>query len=70
MIRSITQAKPEEEIERLLDGMNQVFIIGCGTCVTLTATGGARKSKPWRNPVRQGQSSSPARWWCPWPATT
>jgi len=41
MIRSITQKKPEEEIERLLEGLNRVFIIGCGTCVTLTRTGGA-----------------------------
>lgn len=40
MIRSITQQKPEEEIVRLLDGMGRVFIIGCGTCVTLTRTGG------------------------------
>ena len=41
MIRSITQKKPEEEIERLLEGINRIFIIGCGTCVTLTRTGGA-----------------------------
>jgi ferredoxin len=40
MIRSITQKKTEEEIERLLEGLNRVFIIGCGTCVTLTRTGG------------------------------
>ena len=40
MIRSITQKKPEEEIERLLKGLNRIFIIGCGTCVTLTRTGG------------------------------
>ena len=40
MIRSITQKKPEEEIERLLKGFNRIFIIGCGTCVTLTRTGG------------------------------
>lgn len=40
MIRSITQQKPIEEIERLLDGMGRVFIMGCGTCVTLTHTGG------------------------------
>jgi ferredoxin len=41
MIRSITQKKPEEEIERLLNGLSRLFIIGCGTCVTLTRTGGA-----------------------------
>lgn len=40
MIRSITQQKPIEEIERLLEGMGRVFIMGCGTCVTLTHTGG------------------------------
>jgi ferredoxin len=40
MIRSITRLKPEEEIDRLLDGLGRVFIIGCGTCTTLTHTGG------------------------------
>jgi ferredoxin len=40
MIRSITQKKSQEEIERLLKGLNRIFIIGCGTCVTLTRTGG------------------------------
>ena len=33
MIRSITQKKSQEEIERLLQGLNRIFIIGCGTCV-------------------------------------
>ena len=40
MIRSITQQKPEEELDQLLDGLGRVFIIGCGTCATLTQTGG------------------------------
>ena len=40
MIRSITQKKPAEELERLLKGLLRIFIIGCGTCVTLTHTGG------------------------------
>jgi hypothetical protein len=40
MIRSITQQKPEEEIDQLLNGLGRVFIVGCGTCVTLTRTGG------------------------------
>ncbi len=40
MIRSITQKKPEEEIAQLLKGISRIFIIGCGTCVTLTRTGG------------------------------
>ena len=41
MIRSITKQKSEEEIDRLLNGLGRVFIFGCGTCVTLTRTGGA-----------------------------
>jgi ferredoxin len=40
MIRSITQQKPEEELDQLLEGLGRIFIIGCGTCVTLTNTGG------------------------------
>ncbi|MCP4667627.1 MAG: 5,10-methylenetetrahydrofolate reductase [Deltaproteobacteria bacterium] len=40
MIRSITRQKPEEEIDQLLNGLGRVFIVGCGTCVTLTRTGG------------------------------
>ena len=40
MIGSITQQKPEEELDQLLNGLTRVFIIGCGTCVTLTQTGG------------------------------
>jgi hypothetical protein len=40
MIRSITKQKSEEELARLLDGLGRVFILGCGTCTTLTRTGG------------------------------
>ena len=40
MIRSITQKKPDEELKQLLSGFNRIFIIGCGTCTTLTRTGG------------------------------
>jgi len=29
-----------EEVEKLLTGLTRVFIVGCGTCVTLTHTGG------------------------------
>jgi ferredoxin len=46
MIRSITQQKPEEELDQLLDGLVRVFIIGCGTCVTLTQTGGEPEVLP------------------------
>lgn len=40
MIRSITQAKHDEEIFRLLEGSVRIFIAGCGTCATMTRTGG------------------------------
>jgi hypothetical protein len=56
MIRSITRAKPEEEIERLLEGLGRVFIIGCGTCTTLTRTGGQPEVAEMRNTLtRKGK---------------
>lgn len=45
MIRSITQLKPDEELDRLLEGCNRLFILGCGTCSTLTKTGGEAEVK-------------------------
>lgn len=45
MIRSITKQKSEEEIDRLLEGLARVFVVGCGTCVTLTRTGGEPEVK-------------------------
>ncbi len=45
MIRSITQPKAEKEIDLLLSGSGRIFIIGCGTCVTLTRTGGEPEVK-------------------------
>jgi len=51
MIRSITRQKPEEEIDRLLDGLGRVFIIGCGTCVTLTRTGGEPEVREMRERI-------------------
>lgn len=56
MIRSITRAKPEQEIDRLLEGLGRVFIIGCGTCTTLTRTGGEPEVKEMRNTLtRKGK---------------
>lgn len=51
MIRSITRQKPDEEIDRLLDGLGRVFIIGCGTCVTLTRTGGEPEVREMRERI-------------------
>ena len=53
MIRSITQKKPEEELEQLLKGFNRLFIIGCGTCVTLTRTGGEPEVRELRENLSQ-----------------
>jgi len=43
MIRSITRPKSDEELNRLLDGLTRLFVVGCGTCVTLTHTGGVEE---------------------------
>lgn len=39
-MKSITKQKPLEEIEQLLGGLERVYIVGCGTCATMTKTGG------------------------------
>ena len=49
MIRSITQPKAEEELDRLLEGLTRLFVVGCGTCVTLTRTGGVEEVEAMRD---------------------
>jgi ferredoxin len=39
-MKSITRQKSPDEIQQSLDGLDRVFIIGCGTCTTMTKTGG------------------------------
>ena len=39
-MKSITRQKSLEEIEPQLEGLERVYIIGCGTCATMTKTGG------------------------------
>ncbi len=39
-MKSITKQKTMEEIQQSLQGLDRVFVIGCGTCTTLTKTGG------------------------------
>ena len=39
-MKSITRQKTMEEIEQSLKGFDRIFIIGCGTCTTMTKTGG------------------------------
>ncbi len=39
-MKLITRQKPFDEIQEQLDDLDRVFIIGCGTCTTMTKTGG------------------------------
>jgi len=39
-MKSITKQKSLEEIEQQLEGLGRVYIVGCGTCTTMTKTGG------------------------------
>jgi hypothetical protein len=39
-MKSITKQKSPEEIQQQLEGLGQVYIVGCGTCTTMTRTGG------------------------------
>jgi ferredoxin len=39
-MKTITEQKPIEEIQNLLEQDRKVYIIGCGTCATLCHTGG------------------------------
>jgi len=39
-MKSITRQKPFEEIKEQLADLDRLFIVGCGTCTTMTKTGG------------------------------
>src|SRR4030067_1166068 len=39
-MKSITKQKTTEEIQQGLKGLDRVFVVGCGTCTTMTKTGG------------------------------
>jgi len=39
-MKSITKQKPFDEIKEQLDRFDRVYIAGCGTCATMTSTGG------------------------------
>ena len=42
-MKSITKQKPFDEIKEQLTGFDKVFIAGCGTCTTMTKTGGTEQ---------------------------
>jgi len=42
-MKSITKQKPFEEVQQMVDGFDRVYIIGCGTCATMTRTGGVEQ---------------------------
>jgi len=39
-MKSITKQKPFDEVKEQLDRFDRVYIVGCGTCATMTRTGG------------------------------
>jgi len=39
-MKSITKQKPIEELKQQLEKFDRVYIAGCGTCATMTKTGG------------------------------
>jgi hypothetical protein len=39
-MKSITKQKSVEEIEQELRGFDRIYVVGCGTCATMTRTGG------------------------------
>ncbi|OIP28030.1 MAG: 5,10-methylenetetrahydrofolate reductase [Chloroflexi bacterium CG_4_9_14_3_um_filter_45_9] len=42
-MKTITEQKPLEEIQALLEKKNKIYLIGCGTCATLCHTGGNKE---------------------------
>ena len=42
-MKSITKQKPLDEVKQLLEGFDRVYIVGCGTCTTMTKTGGVEE---------------------------
>ena len=44
-MKSLTKQKPFDEVIQLSDQLNRVFLIGCGTCATMTNTGGINEAQ-------------------------
>ncbi|MFH0941553.1 MAG: methylenetetrahydrofolate reductase C-terminal domain-containing protein [Chloroflexota bacterium] len=52
-MKSITRQKPTAEILEQLNGLGSIFIIGCGTCTTMTRTGGIDEVIEMRERLKQ-----------------
>jgi len=52
-MKSITKQKSLEEIEQQLDGFDRVYIAGCGTCATMTKTGGREEVLKMREQLQE-----------------
>ncbi len=39
-MKSITKQKPFDEVKQLVENFNRIYLVGCGTCATMTKTGG------------------------------
>ncbi len=39
-MKSITKQKPFEEVKQQVEGCDRIYVVGCGTCTTMTKTGG------------------------------
>lgn len=52
-MKSITRQKSMDEIQRGLKGLDRVFIIGCGTCTTMTKTGGIDQVEEMKGRLQQ-----------------
>lgn len=52
-MKSITRQKQTPEILEQLNGLGSIFIIGCGTCTTMTRTGGIDEVVEMRERLKQ-----------------
>ncbi len=53
-MKSITRQKSLDEIEQHLNGLDRLYIVGCGTCATMTKTGGREEVIEMEERLREG----------------
>ena len=52
-MKSITKQKPIEEVKESLEEFDTVFILGCGTCTTMTKTGGIEEVNKMKETLKE-----------------